>query len=161
MSGPPGLNVEKIISGGQTGADRAALDWAIAHGIAHGGWCPRGRLAEDGAIPPRYRLVETPSADYAQRTGWNVRDSDATIIFSLAPVLSGGSMLTRQLAVKLGRPCLHVHPGDADPCEIREFLIRRDVRVLNIAGPRASNEPAVGAFVLQMLEAAWRADPIA
>ena len=70
----------KIVSGGQTGADRAALDWAIDHGTAHGGWCPRGRRAEDGAIPARYLLNETPSARYEERTEWNVRDSDGTVI---------------------------------------------------------------------------------
>ncbi|MEX0610513.1 MAG: putative molybdenum carrier protein, partial [Pirellulales bacterium] len=69
-----------IISGGQTGADRAALDFALEHEIAHGGWCPRGRLAEDGPIAPRYNLQETPSRKYSQRTEWNVRDSDATVI---------------------------------------------------------------------------------
>jgi hypothetical protein len=68
----------KVISGGQTGADRAGLDFAMAQGIAHGGWCPRGRLAEDGTIPARYQLEETPEADYAQRTEWNVRDADGT-----------------------------------------------------------------------------------
>ncbi len=63
----------KIVSGGQTGADRAALDFAIAHGIPQGGWCPKGRKAEDGPIPDRYQLKETPSDNYAQRTEWNVR----------------------------------------------------------------------------------------
>ncbi|MGI8605082.1 MAG: YpsA SLOG family protein [Verrucomicrobiales bacterium] len=64
----------RIISGGQTGADRAALDWAIANGVPHGGWCPKGRLAEDGPIPDRYQLTETPTANYLQRNEWNVRD---------------------------------------------------------------------------------------
>ena len=73
-----------ILSGGQTGADRAALDFAIEYGLPHGGWCPRGRLAEDGPIDERYELTETPSHRYAQRTEWNVRDSDATVVFSIA-----------------------------------------------------------------------------
>ena len=72
---------ERIVSGGQTGADRAALDWAIERGIPHGGWCPRGRRAEDGRIDRRYALRETPAHDYQQRTRWNVRDSDGTLIF--------------------------------------------------------------------------------
>jgi predicted Rossmann-fold nucleotide-binding protein len=72
-----------IISGGQTGADRAALDFAIEHGIPHGGWCPRGRIAEDGPIPLCYSLRETPSRRYAQRTEWNVRDSHATVVFTI------------------------------------------------------------------------------
>lgn len=90
-----------IISGGQTGVDRAALDWAIANRIPHGGWCPKGRRAEDGPLPRRYKLRETPSRSYAQRTRWNVRDSDATLIFSAANSLTGGSELTRRTALRL------------------------------------------------------------
>lgn len=90
--------VEKIISGAQSGADRAALDFAIAHRIPHGGWCPRGRKAEDGTIDPRYELQETPNSSYIQRTEWNTRDSDGTVVFSIAPVLSGGSKKTVALA---------------------------------------------------------------
>jgi len=71
----------RIVSGGQTGADRAALDWAIAHGIPHGGWCPKGRKAEDGMSQAKYELIETPSTDYVQRTELNVRDSDGTVVF--------------------------------------------------------------------------------
>ncbi len=74
----------KIVSGGQTGADRAALDFAIDHGIPHGGWCPRGRKCEDGTIADCYKLNETPSAEYPQRTEWNVRDSDGTVVFSMS-----------------------------------------------------------------------------
>ena len=74
----------RIVSGGQTGADRAALDWAIARRIPHGGWCPQGRKAEDGVIEAKYHLTETPSADYIQRTEWNVRDSNGTVVFSIA-----------------------------------------------------------------------------
>ena len=93
------MDFPKIISGGQTGADRAALDWAMANNIPHGGWCPLGRLAEDGKIDAQYNLLETPKADYLQRTEWNVRDSDATVIISLAPQLTGGSLATAELAV--------------------------------------------------------------
>ena len=81
--------IEKIVSGGQTGADRMGLDWAIWHDIPHGGWCPRFRKAEDGKIPDQYQLTETPKSDYVQRTEWNVRDSDGTLIFSLSDKLSG------------------------------------------------------------------------
>ena len=90
--------LSKIVSGGQTGADRAALDWAIAHQIPHGGWCPKGRKAEDGKLDTRYCLNETPSADYAQRTSCNVWQSDATVIFSLKKALIGGSHLTLTIA---------------------------------------------------------------
>src|SRR5262245_48879825 len=75
--------IARIVSGAQTGADRAALDFAIKHDIRHGGWCPKGRRAEDGQIPERYALEETPSTNYLQRTEWNVRDSDATVIISV------------------------------------------------------------------------------
>lgn len=97
------FSVMKIISGGQTGADRAALDFALTLGIPHGGWCPRGRLAEDGPVPERYILSETPTRAYAVRTEWNVRDSDGTVIFTLGwPPLSGGSLKTWKFAESLG-----------------------------------------------------------
>ena len=86
----------RIISGGQTGADRAALDWAIQHDISHGGWCPKGRRAEDGAIPDCCHLVETPIRNYRQRTTWNVRDAVVTLIVTLGKDLSGGSLFTAQ-----------------------------------------------------------------
>jgi hypothetical protein len=143
--------VERIVSGGQTGADRAALDWAIARGLAHGGWCPRGRLAEDGRIDERYRLRETPSNEYAQRTRWNVRDSDATLIVSRGALLSGGSAYTARCAERYGRPCLHVHPGADAPEDILAWLERHRVRTLNVAGPRASSAPGIYDYVVQVL----------
>ena len=85
----------KIISGGQTGADRAALDFAIDHGIEHGGWCPKGRWAEDGAIAERYPLKETPSADVAQRTEWNARDSDGTLVITEGAPVAGTALTKR------------------------------------------------------------------
>ena len=88
----------KIISGGQTGARRAALDWAIERGLEHGGWCPRGRRAEDGAVPLHYHLIETPTERWEQRTEWNVRDSDGTVIFTVSETLTGGSLTTVELA---------------------------------------------------------------
>lgn len=127
----------KIISGGQTGADRAGLDWALAHGVAHGGWCPKGRRAEDGAVPERYGLVETPSAGYLQRTEWNVRDSDATVIFTLANKLAGGSLRTVDFTTKLGKPYLHMSSHVA-PKYLARFLVQHSVRTLNVAGNRES-----------------------
>ena len=144
--------ISRILSGGQTGADRAALDWAIARGIAHGGWCPRGRRAEDGPIAPRYALIETPSRDYEQRTRWNVRDSDGTLIVSRSPALTGGSAYTARCAERINQPCLHVHPGAHDPQLIRAFLERHRVRTLNVAGPRASTEPHIYDYVIEVLE---------
>src|ERR1700757_5534425 len=90
----------KIASGGQTAADRAAPDWALAHGVESGGWCPKGPKAEDGPIDPKYPLKETPSAAYIQRTEWNVRGSDVTVLFSVNPVLTGGSSRSRQRVLK-------------------------------------------------------------
>jgi hypothetical protein len=152
-----------IISGGQTGADRAALDFAIEYGIAHGGWCPRGRLAEDGRIDARYRLKETPSRGYAERTEWNVRDSDATVVFTIGPQVSGGTALTVEIAARLDRPCLHLaeQSGTAASDHARkllDFLATHAVGRLNVAGPRASQEPKIAAFVHDVLEAALAMD---
>jgi hypothetical protein len=150
--------VERIVSGGQTGVDRAALDFALARGLPHGGWCPRGRLAEDGALDGCYALRETPKADYPQRTEWNVRDSDGTVILTIARELTGGSALTRALAGAYGKPCLHLSKtsdGDAAPAKLREFIRRHGIKVLNVAGPRFSSEAAAGDFAAQILEAMW------
>ena len=144
--------IVRLLSGGQTGADRAALDWAIGRCIAHGGWCPRGRRAEDGAIAPRYQLIETPSRDYEQRTRWNVRDSDGTLIISRSATLTGGSAYTARCAERLAQPCLHVHPGADDPQAIRAFLERHRIRTLNVAGPRASTDPEIYVYVTEVLE---------
>lgn len=144
-----------LMSGGQTGADRAGLDWAIAHSIPHGGWCPQGRRSEDGPIAARYCLVETPSRSYLQRTEWNVRDSDATLVFTSDPVLDGGSRRTAVFADKHGKPWLHVHPGIL-PTSVIHFLTRNRVTTLNIAGKRQSAAPGIGSFTAQMLSAALR-----
>ena len=100
--------IPKIISGGQTGADRAALDWALSHNLPCGGWCPKGRKAEDGIIAAKYPLKESSSSSYIQRTEWNVRDSDGTIVLSIAATLSGGSKKTLELARKHRKPYLHI-----------------------------------------------------
>ena len=134
------MDLKKIVSGGQAGVDRAALDAALAHGVPVGGWCPQGRRAEDGRIPERYPLQETPSEEYAQRTAWNVRDSDGTLIIAPAP-LDGGTALTKDEAEQQDRPVLHVRPDDPVPVPmIRAWGTEHDVRVLNVAGPRASEE---------------------
>lgn len=144
----------KIVSGGQTGADRAALDFAIAQGIEHGGWCPRGRRAEDGAVPAGYRLRETDEPQYAVRTRQNVLDSDATVIFSIRPEIRGGTALTSRLTREHNKPLLHLHaelPISEAVSRLRAFLRDHQVRVLNVAGPRASQEPAVGSLVRDVL----------
>lgn len=147
----------KIVSGGQTGVDRAALDWALANGAACGGWCPLGRLAEDGIIDLRYPLRETPENDPAQRTEWNVRDSDGTLIVSLAKRLVGGTRLTEVLAERLAKPHLVLAKTDGDLSAqveaLRRFIAENGIQVLNIAGPRASGEPSVGEYVRSLLNA--------
>jgi hypothetical protein len=148
----------RIVSGGQTGADRAALDVALERGLEIGGWVPKGRLAEDGAIPDRYiGLRESESADPAVRTVLNVRDSDATLVVSHGP-LSGGSLLTFREAIRLGRPVLHLDLGllaQADAAgRLREWLDAVDPATLNVAGPRASHDPAIGERVAALLRAA-------
>jgi hypothetical protein len=148
----------EIRSGGQTGVDRAALDFALDRGLPHGGWCPRGRRAEDGVIPARYRLRETASAAYEERTRRNVRDSDATVIFSPGRALAGGTRLTREIARALGRPLLHLTAaGDAAQAaaRLRAFVRRHRVRRLNVAGPRASEAPGLELFVRAVLERAF------
>lgn len=146
----------QIISGGQTGADRHALDWAISKGLRHGGWCPRGRLAEDGPIPSRYELRETTTADYLQRTQQNVQDSDGTVIFTVARKLQGGTLATAQFALESGKPCLHIHAKSARAAQsLAHFIHKHNIRRLNVAGSRASKEPGVGALTERVLEEAF------
>lgn len=141
------MKLLKIVSGGQTGADRAALDAAIACGFPIGGWVPKGRKAEDGVIPARYPgLQETDTDAYEIRTRWNVRDSDATLILSHGP-LTGGSLFTEEIAHELGRPVLHVDldvtPVSDAVTAIRAWLDTVDGDTLNVAGPRASKDSTI------------------
>ena len=152
----------KIISGGQTGVDRAALDFAIRNGYEHGGWCPRDRRAEDGVIPSAYALHETNSSDYVERTEQNVVDSDATLIVAREPELSGGTAFTKICVEKHGRPLLVVYERDGvskNAMALSKFIKRHKVRALNVAGPRESQAPGLGRFVLALLEAALKSQP--
>ena len=153
--------VRRLVSGGQTGADRAALDVAIRLGIPYGGWCPRGGRAEDLPDPPGLlsaypELVETPTTDPSVRTEWNVRDSDATLLLTERPdSLSGGTALTRGLAVRLERPFLVTSTAEVETVrswlhELREQAARPVV--LNVAGPRESKEPGLYAAASRLLE---------
>jgi hypothetical protein len=147
----------KIVSGGQTGVDRAGLDFAIQHGFAHGGWCPHGRLAEDGVIPPIYKLRETDSAEYDERTEKNVVDSDATLIVAREKELSSGTAFTKICAEQHRRPLLVVCERDGlsqGAAALSKFLKRNKVQTLNVAGPRESQAPGLGKFVRELLEAA-------
>jgi len=142
----------RIRSGGQSGVDRAALDVAREKGLPAGGWCPAGRAAEDGPIAGDYPLRETPSPDPAQRTAWNVRDADATLVLSReAP--RGGTALAMAEAERRGRPLLAVRLSEGDEgraveeravAQVRAWLARHRVRELNVAGPRESEEPGIG-----------------
>lgn len=133
------------MSGGQTGVDRAALDVALALGLSCGGWCPRGRRAEDGAVPDRYPLREARSSRYPERTRLNVRDSDATLVLTRGEA-SRGTELTRRLALAAARPCLVVRLDDAAALDAaRAWLAAQGPAVLNVAGPRESEAPGIGA----------------
>jgi hypothetical protein len=144
-----------VVSGGQTGVDRAALDVARERGLPCGGWCPRGRRAEDGVIPERYALKETPSSDYSERTEWNVRDSDATLVLTWGPP-TGGTAHTIERAVFWGRLLLIVDlSGTPGPSLVRDWLRSEGVRVLNVAGPRESGRPGVYAKARRLLESAF------
>jgi hypothetical protein len=144
----------KIVSGGQTGADRAALDWAIKNDIPHGGWCPKGKEAEDGPIDAKYQLKETPSSNYLQRTEWNVRDSDGTVIFSVGKRLSDNPSDTLEFAIKHRKPYLHLSAvfKDNAASKLKKWMEENSIRVLNVAGPRASKEPEVAGFVIGTLD---------
>jgi hypothetical protein len=144
MSGDPGASrVRRVVSGGQTGVDRAALDLALELGVPCGGWCPRGRRAEDGRIPEIYALRETPSASYPERTAWNVRDSDGTLVITKGRP-KGGTALTVSLARRAGKPVLVVDlERGADLARIRAFLAENQIRILNVAGPRESEAPGI------------------
>lgn len=133
--------IEKIVSGGQTGVDRAALDAAIVLGIEHGGWCPRGRTAEDGTINTKYKLQEHASSDYAARTRQNIIDSDGTLIL-YRQRLQGGTQLTNRLAKEFDKPLLRVRlDRPVNFQRIVEWLQQHQLRVLNVAGPRGSSHP--------------------
>jgi hypothetical protein len=146
----------KIVSGGQTGVDRAALDFALEHQIEHGGWCPVGRIAEDGVIPERYGLMETPTAEPAERTKRNVLDADATLIIASNRLLQGGTLRTKEIAQAAGKPVLIVSEADGldkGTSLVAAFLRENVVRILNVAGPRESEAPALGNFARKILTA--------
>ena len=123
--------------------DRAALDVALAGGWEVGGWCPAGRRAEDGVIASRYPLQETPSTDYAQRTAWNVRDSDGTLVL-IMDTPTGGTALTIQEAERQGKPLLVVDLyAPLEMSAVADWLAAHEIRVLNVAGPRESEAPGI------------------
>ncbi len=143
--------IEKLISGGQTGVDRAALDAAIGLGIPCGGWCPKGRIAEDGTIASTYPLIETPTADYAERTEWNVRDSDGTLIITWGPP-TDGTAFTVECAERGRKPCFILDMGaGVGVGPAIDWLRGNAIRVLNVAGPRESKHPGAHAAARALL----------
>ncbi len=141
----------RIVSGGQTGVDRAALDVASELSLPCGGWCPAGRRAEDGCIDARYPLQETPTDQYTQRTEWNVRDSDATLIIADG-ALTGGTLFTKRCAKRLDKPLWICDPADTvEPAKFRMWLRDHRIETLNVAGPRESHRPGIHARAKMML----------
>lgn len=148
-SGTFRVALHKIISGGQTGVDRGALDAALAVGFPCGGFCPADRAAEDGTIPSRYPVTPLPGAGYSERTLQNVLESDGTAILAHgAP--TGGTQLTQSCCAHHAKPCLVIDAAVTTEAtaarEIRRFVREREIRVLNIAGPRESQWPGGHAF---------------
>lgn len=155
--------ISRVISGGQTGADRAALDAAIALGMETGGWVPRGRWAEDGRVPDCYpNMKETDSADPAIRTEHNVRDSDGTVVFSHGEV-SGGTRWTVEVSGRLRKPLLRLdlstQPVEDAAGRLREWIAAEGIEVLNVAGPRASEDAAIDSAVRAVLGVALGGTP--
>lgn len=152
----------KIVSGGQTGVDRAALDFALERGLACGGWCPAGRKAEDGPLDSRYPLRETESQGYRQRTRRNILDSDGTLILN-AGELTGGTLATKIMAERFGKPVLLVQLGQDLKVPVEElgaWLRRNSIRVLNVAGPREGKRPGIYQLSMIYLDRAMAFEPI-
>jgi hypothetical protein len=147
--------IKRIISGGQTGADRAALDFAIKMDMLHGGWVPKGRLAEDGLIPAQYHLTEMPSKSYPIRTEKNVVDSDGTLIVSHGR-LKGGSQYTMDMAIMHSRPWLHINLDETTVLEaaqqVIDWTLSNRIETLNVAGPRESKDPMIYRAVYDLLQ---------
>lgn len=152
------MALQRIVSGAQTGVDRAALDVALELAIPCGGWVPKGRIDEYGRIPDRYpNLVETESAEFSERTAANVRDATGTLIVSRGR-LTGGSLYTQEVALRLGRPCLHLDLEEMSQADalarLDEWLKAENIEVLNVAGPRESKGPEIHGQVVSLLRVA-------
>ena len=150
--------IRQIISGGQTGVDRAALDVAIKLTLPHGGWIPKGRITESGPLADKYNLKETESSSYAERTEKNVTDADGTLIISRGP-LTGGSEYTREMALKHDRSWLHIDLSQSAAFQavttINQWIIQKKIGILNVAGPRASKDPSIYREASNILESAY------
>lgn len=143
------------MSGGQTGVDRAALDWAVKNGVDHAGWCPAGRIAADGVLDRGYQLTETESSGYRQRTKRNVHDSDATLIIYRGS-LEGGSQLTQRFAEKQHKPHFMLNldaPLEDSLARCRSWLARHNPTRLNLAGPSEARCPSIYQDTVKLLNA--------
>lgn len=149
------MNQIKIVSGGQTGVDRAALDAALEFNIECGDWCLKGRKSEDETIPDHYPLIELPNTDYLKRTRQNVIDSDGTVIIYF-DTLSGGTEKTLELCMTLKKPYLLIDATELSPQRtserIKKFINHNAITTLNVAGPRASGEPLAYNYTLKSLQ---------
>ena len=149
----------KIISGGQTGVDRGALDAALKLGVECGGWCPEGRLAEDGPIPASYPVTELPGGDYLKRNRQNVKDSDGSLIIYWAEV-TGGTGKTLEFCIKEKKPFKLIDANlvseDEGAEAVAEFINRRNIAVLNVAGPRESGEALAHDYAQYLVECLLR-----
>lgn len=152
--------IEKIISGGQTGADQGGLDAAIDAGVPHGGWCPSGRRSETGPIPDRYQLTEMDSVDYPPRTRRNVAESDGTIVFTFG-ALERGSLLTMRLCEGHKKPSLWLDltkDAEAAPARVKTWIESHRIKTLNVAGNRESKSPGIQKMVWAIMVLVLKAD---
>lgn len=147
------FNKITIISGGQSGVDRAALDFALKNGLNCGGWCPKNRIAEDGRISEIYPLKETSTTDYSQRTRKNVHDSHGTLIINFGRN-DNGTSLTVDICKELSKPVFDINLKDKSyqPGHLIKWLNNNNIRTLNIAGPRESSSPGIYKSTLHFLE---------
>jgi hypothetical protein len=153
--------ITKIISGGQTGADRSALDFAIDNNIPHGGWIPKGRITEGGQLSDKYQLQEMETTSYNKRTEQNVIDSDGTVILSYGN-LTGGSALTQTYTIKHHKPCLHLDMSKTTITEaagsLNNWIEKSKIKILNVAGPRASKDNKIYQVTRDLLETSFIKD---
>lgn len=150
--------IQKIISGGQTGVDQGALDFALANGIDAGGWCPKGRICESGTIPEKYPLTEVQAEDYKIRTFWNARNSEGTLVIIRDGFMETGTALTIDYCKQLRKPYFILDIGskskigEALKIQFSKWLEDHSIQVLNVAGNRESNSPGIGADTSTILE---------
>lgn len=148
------MTLSKIVSGGQTGVDRGALDAALHSTFPCGGWCPEKRMAEDGRIPAHYPLQELPGKGYPERTARNVEDSDGTAILYFGE-LEGGTEQTSLHCIRCKKPCRLIDAAEVDPVQaagqIADFVARYGIRTLNVAGPRLSKAPRAHGYAYECI----------